>query len=186
MFGEAIREARETIRETMSQVQAREMLAAYVAELSLNVSPWGIKPSDLQAGRAILAADPQIQLSVLRSAVEHAPQRQQWYIQHTLLAQIVKRSLPYTVDDVRLVAQVLSTGQPYYLPAQALLRGIPRLLADPATLEAARADLTELREAVSAIWYESADKRKFLRLLDEILRGAQDMDLSGIEILPDE
>jgi hypothetical protein len=164
----------DAIGDAMHVAKARALLTAYRAELHAKGSPWGgIKPADLVAGRAILATDAQTQLAVLLSAVEHSPQRQQWHMDHALLIQIAKRSLPYTADDIRLVVRALGIGHSYYLPAQALLHGLARPLADAAMLAETRPALEQLRQVVSRTWYESADKRKFLRTLDEIIGGPE-------------
>jgi hypothetical protein len=178
-------EAHTTIGDTEREAQVQAFLAAYLAELDVNASLRGFKPADLRAGRAILAADPETQLAVLRSTIGQVLQLQRWdYPRHTLLAQLVKRNLPYTLDDIRLIARALVAEGPYYLPVQGLLRGLARPLADPAMLAAARPDLEKLRGAASVSRYQFGDKRKFLRLLDEILGGPQNM--LGVDIRSDE
>src|SRR5262249_12167389 len=145
--------------DAMRNPKARALFAAYLAELSLRDLPWNVIPADLLAGRALLAADAETRLAVLRSAIHHSPRSvQKWPIHHVLLAQLVRRSLPYTLDDIRLITQVLGAGALYYPPIQALLRALARPLADPALLAAVRPDLESLREKASATWYESANK----------------------------
>jgi len=70
----------------------------------------------------------------------------------------------------------------YCFPSQALLRALAGPLANPETLAACRSELEQLR-AVASTWYRSADLRKFLKLLDEILAGQQERPAT---IRPDE
>jgi hypothetical protein len=156
------------------EAQALALLTAYKAEAELRGSVWNMKPTDFAAGRAILAASPALQIAMMRAALGHPSQT--WYVSRavdTLLSQLARRSLPYTADDIRAVlGELCLRNRLYGVPVQALLRSFARPLADSATLAACRPEMERLRTVVSA-WYPSADQRKLLKLLDEILCGQQ-------------
>jgi hypothetical protein len=69
-----------------------------------------------------------------------------------------------------------------YIPTLALLRSLASSLAEPSILEACRTELVALQKAVFAL-DASADQRKLLKLLDDILNGQQP---NSIPILADE
>jgi hypothetical protein len=153
-------------------VQALELLKAYHTEIEQYSSPWKLEPGDLATGRAILSADDQLRIAVICALLCHLPQPGYVFrASRELLRHLCRRSLPYTLDDIHVIVQALRLAKhPYHLPAQALLRALARPLADPAMLAACQSDLEQLREAAHA-WYSSADQRKFLKLLDELLGG---------------
>jgi hypothetical protein len=157
------------------EAQALELLKAYYAEIEQHSSPWNLEPGDLATGRTILSANDQLRIAVVCAVLCHPPQPGYVFrASRDLLSQICRRSLPYTPNDIQEILLALSlTKQPYSIPAQALLRSLARPLADPAILAACRPSLEQLREAASQ-WYLSADQRKFLKLLDEILGGQQE------------
>ncbi len=165
----------------VQEAQALVLLATYKAECQLRSGPqwWNIKPSELASGRAILDADPALQIAVIRAALSHRSHPTHDYkVAHgvnVLVGQLCKRALPYTLDDVQQIVSTLASTDHvlYRTPAQALLRSLARPLADPATLATCRSSLEELRGHVVS-GYSSADQRKFLRLLDEILGGQQE------------
>jgi hypothetical protein len=131
-----------------------------------------VTPGDLASGRAILAADPEMQVAVVRLTLLHPPRA--WHAEHALLSQLARRNLPYTPADISTILQVLRTETSLYrTPVQALLRALARPLSDPTTLEACRADLETVRATVQT-WYSSAEQRKMLRLVDELLGGQQE------------
>lgn len=160
------------------EAQALALFAAYTAEHSLQPSPWGVKPAELATGRAILDADPQLQLAVIRHVLSRPPSGDRRFTHLALLGQLGKRNLPYTLDDVQMVLRALSAaGHIFVFPAQALLRAVARPLTDRTTLAACRPDLEGLRDAASK-WYPTADQRKLLKLLDEILGGEEETVVS--------
>ncbi len=153
------------------------LLDAFAVEVTRLPLPWEATPAGLDAGRAILNASPQMQVAAIRAAPTLPPESYRMYSNivaralSLLVTQLAKRNLPFTTDDVRAILRRLSSARHSYdLPAQALLRALVRPLADPEILAACRPDLERLRE-VAATWYASAEQRKFLRLLDEILGG---------------
>lgn len=156
----------------IQEAQALVLLKAYHTELALHSTPWNVKPEDLATGRALLRANDQMRIVVIRTALRYPPQPGHAYrASHELLSQLTRRSLPYTTDDIQAILQALSRSRYVsQFPAQALLRTFARLLAHPETLAACRADLEHLR-AVASTWYACAELRKFLKLLDEILDG---------------
>lgn len=153
-------------------LQAQVLLEAYRAEVEHHPFYWQVQLKDLAAGRAILEADPAVQIALLLEVLRH-PSRQ-WSISYTLPSQLCKRGLPYTQGDLSAILQILSAlDSPYSgLPIQAILRALARPLTDPALLAACRADLERL-QATARTWYACADQRKFLRLLEELLGGQQ-------------
>jgi hypothetical protein len=152
--------------------EAYNLLQAYKDEIESLRSPWGVKPSDLASGRAILSADPEIQVAVIRAALLNPPRS--WRATDILLSQLARRNLPYTTDDVRVILSAISDGTNYNTaPWQALIRALARPLTDPETLTACRADLEAVRKAVG-MWYSSAEQRKTLRLVDDLLGGQQE------------
>lgn len=157
------------------EAQAQALLTAYTLEGGLHTSTWGMTASEFASGKAILNAAPAVQVAVVRAALRH--RTNSWPVTHAieiLLSQLSKRSLPYTRDDVKTILQALAVDR--RLPAQAMLRSLARLLANPETLADCRVDLEHLRSSAGK-WYASADQRKFLRLLDEILGGQQERAL---------
>jgi hypothetical protein len=152
--------------------QALELLKAYHAEIEQHSSPWKLEPGELATGRAILSADDQLRIAVICALLCHPPQPGYVFrASRDLLRHLCRRSLPYTLDDIHVIVQALRLAKhPYHLPAQALLRALIRPLADPDMLAACQSDLEQLRAAADA-WYSSADQRKFLKLLDELLGG---------------
>ncbi|HEX3270296.1 MAG TPA: DUF4132 domain-containing protein [Ktedonobacterales bacterium] len=149
--------------------EAYTLLQAYKDESTSQGLTWGVKPSNLAAGRAILAADPESQVAIIRAALINPPRS--WRAMDLLLSQLARRNLPYATDDVcAILAEISKATSYYYMPIQALLRALARPLSDPATLEACRADLIVVRTAING-WYSSAEQRKMLRLVDELLGG---------------
>ena len=125
--------------------EAFNLLQAYKDEVDSLHLQWDIKPADLVSGRAILAADPEMQVAVIHATLLHPPRA--WHAAHVLLSQLARRNLPYTAEDVRAVLGALGKETGLYstrMPAQALLRALERPLSDPETLEACRADGTDL------------------------------------------
>ncbi|HEY7020244.1 MAG TPA: DUF4132 domain-containing protein [Ktedonobacterales bacterium] len=152
--------------------EAYNLLQAYKNEFESLRSAWSVKPADLAAGRAILAVDPETQVVVVRATLLNPPRS--WRATDILLSQLARRNLPYTTGDVSAILSAISDGTNYNtVPWQALIRALARPLADPETLTACRTDLEAVRAAVSA-WYSSAEQRKTLRLLDELLGGQQE------------
>lgn len=168
----------------LQEAQALVLLKAYHTELALHSTPWNVKPEDLATGRALLRANDQMRIVVIRTALRHPPQPGHCYFaSRELLSQLARRSLPYTTDDIQAILQALSQSRYVsQFPAQVLLRAFARPLAHPETFAACRADLERLR-AVAGTWYACADLRKFLKLLDEILAGQQERPVT---IRPDE
>ncbi len=151
---------------------AVKLLKAYYAEIDSDHSSKSKKPADSAAGRAILEADARTQIAVLRASLTSSPRY--YYTYYTLLIQLCKRTLPYTNKDIQDILRGLASVQNMYLhPVQALLRSLARPLADPDTLVACLPDLERLHTAASA-WRESLEKRKFLKLLDDIRAGQPD------------
>jgi hypothetical protein len=156
----------------MFEREAYNLLQVYKDEVESLSSPWGVKPSDLAAGRAILAADPETQVAIIRAALLNPPRS--WRAMDILLSQLARRNLPYATDDVcAILAQISKATSYYHIPVQALLRALARPLADPVTLEACRAELEGMSGVVNT-WYSSAEQRKILRLIDELLGGQQE------------
>src|SRR5690348_16647425 len=154
--------------------RAQALLDAYEAAIPTLRSPWSAKPSDLLAGRAILAAEPDLQIAVIRTALctrnEPHPQRG-WQPIHILLSQIARRHLPYAPEDARAVLRAIASEANFYrLPVLVLLGGLARSLTEPEARAACRAELEATRATVGG-WYSSADQRKALQLLDDLLAG---------------
>lgn len=152
--------------------EAFNLLQAYKDEVDTLRSYWRVTPGDLDSGRAIFTADPEIQVAVVRATLLNPPRA--WHAEHALLSQLARRSLPYTPEDIHAILSVISDGTNYNtVPWQALLRALARPLTDPEMLTACRADLELVRKAVS-MWYSSAEQRKTLRLVDDLLGGQQE------------
>lgn len=160
--------------------QAHELLTAFYHEADQREYSWNIKPAELETARSILQATPQLQIAIIRMALEQPPRQNNhhsWHAQRAvqgLLSQLCKRALPYTLEDTQLLLQILQQDyRNYYLPSQALLRALSRPLANPETLAACRPYLEGLREEVSS-FYASADQRRQLKFIDDILGGQQE------------
>jgi len=170
----------------MEEAQALKLLNAYHAELELHPYParWNLEPRDVATGRALLDANDQMRIAVIRAALRYPPSPGYLFrASRELVSQLCRRSLPYTPDDIRAILQALNNIKYVYcFPTQALLRVLARPLANLETLAACRAELEQFR-AVASTWYPSADLRKFLKLLDEILAGQQERPVT---IRPDE
>lgn len=151
---------------------AVKLLKAYYAEIDSDYNSRLKKPAESVAGRAILESDARTQIAVLRASLVNTPRH--YYTYYTLLVQLCKRTLPYTHKDIQDILRGLAGVQNMYLhPVQALLRSLARPLADPDTLAACLPDLERLRTTANS-WHESAEKRKFLKLLDDIRAGQPD------------
>lgn len=170
----------------MEEAQALKLLNTYHSELERHPNParWNLEPRDVATGRAILDSDAQTRIAVIRAALRYPPPPGYLFgASRELVSQLCRRSLPYTPDDIQAILQALnSIRNAYCFPSQALLRALARPLANPETLAACRSELEQLR-AVASTWYLSADLRKFLKLLDEILAGQQERPVT---IRPDE
>ncbi len=164
--------------------QGRTLLAAYRAELRKQPHHWSYEPSKSAIGREILKASPTIQLVVVREAIDIASDGSMGHGFFALVSQLVKRRFPYTLADIEQITGALSKGRQYSLPVQAIVRSISYSLDDAALLAAARPSLEELSRKVSALWYVSAEKRKFLRLLSDILDESP--GALGVDIRADE
>ncbi|HEV2238420.1 MAG TPA: DUF4132 domain-containing protein, partial [Ktedonobacterales bacterium] len=159
---------------------AQALLDAYEGAIPTLRSPWSSEPGEVAPGRAILAADPTMQVAVIRTALRtrHNPHPQRgWQPIYILLSHLARRHLPYTPDDARAVLRAISGEERCYgLPVQALLRALARPLADPAARAACRDELEAVCARVGT-WYSSAEQRKILRLLEEVLDGPNAMPL---------
>jgi hypothetical protein len=157
--------------------QALALLQAYESAIPTLRSPWNSEPGDCASGRAILAADPAFQVAVVRAALctRHNPHPQRgWQPIYVLLSHLARRHLPYTPEDARAVLRAIADETNYYrLPMLALARAVARALAEPEALAACHAELAAACVAVSR-WFPSADQRKVLRLLDDLLAGQRE------------
>jgi hypothetical protein len=152
--------------------EAYNLLQAYKDEVDTSHVYWRVTPGDLASGRAILAAIPEIQVAVIRVALRN-PSRT-WRAEHALLSQLARRNLPYTPEDLQAILGAIRNENGLYstlMPVQALLRSLARSLSNPETLAACRADLDAVRLRATE-WDSSAEQRKMLRFLDDLL-GAQ-------------
>ncbi|GHO81392.1 hypothetical protein KSD_91630 [Ktedonobacter sp. SOSP1-85] len=160
--------------------QAHELLTAFYHEADQRNYSWDMKPAELETARSLLQANPLLQIAVLRVALEQPPRHDHHYSWHAqravqgLLSQLCKRHLPYTLEDTQVLLRMLQQDyRHYYLPSQALLRALSRPLANPEILAACRPHIEGLREAVSS-YYSSADQRRQLKLIDDLLGGQQE------------
>lgn len=184
------------------ELQALKLLTSYCSEFE---EEWKSRPSEYVAGRAILQADPRVQIAVIRAALRHTVQYQgfgalvgestnhsilqaeaqlqlaltrakhsyKWSKFDELLIQLCKRKLPYTLEDIHAILQALIRGF-RLLPTHALLRALVSPLANVEILAACRSELEPLRAVANWWWqYKTAERNKFLKLLDEILGGQQ-------------
>src|SRR5260370_8878413 len=96
----------------LREAQALVLLKAYHTELALHSTPWNVKPEDLATGRALLRANDQMRIVVIRTALRHPPQPGHCYFaSRELLSQLARRSLPYTTDDIQAILQALSQSR---------------------------------------------------------------------------
>lgn len=153
--------------------QAEQLLDAYLAEAA-PIYSWQLDLKKLVTARAIFETDAQTRLEVLCLALGPTlTNRHTSNPSRELIARLCRSSLPYTQTEIQEVLQAIAlSSSTYHIPAQALLRSLVRPLADPAMLAACRSDLEHLR-AVVRKWYECADHKKFLHLIDEILNDQQ-------------
>jgi Domain of unknown function (DUF4132) len=157
------------------RIAAVALLKAFRVQAAISAQDWKTQPADLATGKAILAADPATQIAVIHASMTGGASQTNWYarqIESRLLGQLARRKLPYTEHDVVTLLESISTfGQAFYrLPVQALLQSVKAALIDPAWLEACRPALEKIRDETASV-YSSADQRKLLKLIDEILRG---------------
>ena len=85
--------------------EAYNLLQAYKDEVDTLHLQWDVKPGDLVSGRAIFAADPEIQVAVIRATLLHPPRA--WHAAHALLSQLARRNLPYTTEDVHAILRAI-------------------------------------------------------------------------------
>ncbi|GHO49446.1 DUF4132 domain-containing protein [Ktedonospora formicarum] len=154
--------------------EAQTLLKAFSAEIEGAKNPWNIKVSDYDAGKAILSADPQTQIAVIREALLPTKPAKNWYISHgigTMMSQLCRRKLPYTLEDLQAILKALiGVGNHHVYPFQALLRSMSYPLADLTILATCRPLLEKLRKTM-VDWYQNVEIRKIIRLVDEILEG---------------
>ena len=168
--------------------KAKRLLDTYLTEVSPLLNTWSTKPKDVNAGRNILDEDLETQLAVVRLSLRKAykQDRVSWNRAHMLqklVGQLARRKLPYTVEDVQAILAALADEDRFYnLPTQTLLRAVSVPLQEAEMLEACRPHLLELKNKAQG-WYDSAEKRKFLRLLQDILA---DDDSQTITLYEDE
>ncbi|MCA9836882.1 MAG: DUF4132 domain-containing protein [Trueperaceae bacterium] len=151
----------------------QDLLDRLIAEaLASQKYLWDKKAADFEAGQAILEASPAEQIDIIKRILAQSFQTGDWQIKRltdNLLSQLIKRKLPYQMEDVRFMLAELARVEHFYaLPVQGVLRALSKPLQDKTVLEDCRPLLLEIRSA-SESWYESAEKRKFLRLLQDIL-----------------
>jgi|GEM_PF-6446077 len=172
----------------IKQDQALKLFKAYCQEYhrrQRTEGRWELEIAELDAGQAILAAPATVQIAVIRAALAQPVQSlsgQSAYARFVLLSRLVKRHLPYTIEDIRSLLSTMRVIIRSYIPTLALLRSLASSLAEPSILEACRTELVALQKAVFAL-DASADQRKLLKLLDDILNGQQP---NSIPILADE
>lgn len=151
------------------EYEARALVSTYVAAFGPHDTSWSVKPADVAAGRAILEADPTLHVAVIRFAYEHPfPPGRERYAVNELLGILARRKLPYSAEDACAILSGMVTDKyaPYMAPA--VLRSLAKAFADPALRAASAPALRRLREAANK-WYPSAEQRKFLALLEELI-----------------
>lgn len=167
---------------------ARRLLDTYLVEVSALLNTWDTKPKDVNAGRNILDEDAETQLTVIRLSLTKAykQDRVSWNRAHMLqklVGHLVRRKLPYTLEDIQAILTALADEDRFYkLPSQGLLRAVSAPLQATEVLEACRPQLLELKKKTQS-WYQGAEQRKFLRLLQDILA---DDDSSDVTLYEDE
>jgi Domain of unknown function (DUF4132) len=133
-------------------------------------SAWELKPSEVPLGVMILDSSVNEQIEYLLVALEykHSDWRKSQATEK-LASQLARRSLPWTAAQInRLLTQI--SQQDYSRLEAGLLRSMSKALEDSATLEACRAGLEQVQVRAKN-WYDSADKRKFLKQLAEVMAG---------------
>jgi len=159
----------------------KKLLEQWNAEVK-TTSIGEVKLSNFPTGRRILAASPEAQLALVRCLLSSDYTVKN---RHTslgkMLEQLFRRSLPYEPRDVKAIVDGLMAKQ---YPDQSWLRTLVTVLKNLELLEASRPKLEELRSKYQD-WYECVEKRKFLKLLEDILNPEQGK-ASTVRIAPDE
>lgn len=135
---------------------AHPLLDSYVAEIS-SVPYWHkIRPADYPAGRAVLAAEPGLQLAFVevalaRAADLRATNRDEYHSLarrlRSLLLALARRPLPYESLDAVRALDLLARNVHSRMPVDALLLGLATVLAERGLSQGEAEGLRALREA---------------------------------------
>jgi hypothetical protein len=175
--------------------QAQTLLANYLADFEIPTQryPWQVRPTDLAAGRTLLAAEPSIQVAVVVAALQrlvplvesHFHGNDLWAIR-ALIPQLCRRKLPYQADDVRRLLATLVTSDATWatwIPVQSIVKSIENWVTENGLPDPIRAELQRLQIAgYAAATY--ADERKALALIDSML-ASPELDVGLFESIDD-
>jgi hypothetical protein len=174
---------------------AQRLLKEYLSQTAA-APGWGeIKPKEFEAGRAILAAEAAVQISIIRMALEwmakdrgnswDGRRMNRWQSRRGLLNQLLARHLPFTQQDLEcLLTLVLSrAGNPglpgrslatydvSMLPVRRILRQVELFAAEHGLPDELRSLLERLRPRGAAAALYTGDQ-DYVDRIDALLGNA--------------
>jgi hypothetical protein len=162
--------------------RVRELLAGYLREARLGQQTYllQIRPANFPSGRALLGAEPSLQVAAVLAAteqllplVEGLLHGQDVYALRALLPQLCRRTLPYGEADVRrLLGLLAASGATWgsWFPIQSVIKSVERWVTEHGIAAGVRSELERLEHAgQNAVIY--ADERKALLLIEAMLAG---------------
>lgn len=152
--------------------EAQRLLMKYRAETKKNEGGkpfgYGDKPGDFPGGRAILDSAPEMQLAVLRELMAHKNSDKYDSPFRPLKDQLLVRKLPLSLADVEALLEQAAKKSSWAGHWGAAIRKTRHYLEDARELTPAlTAGLNAIRTQATA--YNSADNRKFVMQIDELL-----------------
>src|SRR5712692_2358553 len=191
-----------------TEQQALGLLAAYFEEASGKTSIWvQIRLTDLDSGRALLAAEPAVQVAAVRLAFTGLQQQDGSLLRQllaglhrplglgeidsyfayvglrTLLGGLARRQLPYRDEDmVQILTVVSRRGGWEWLPLEACFRSMQRRIAECGLSPEVREALVAVQRAGDKQVTDAAT-RKALAIVNELLREGE---REPVEIEPDD
>jgi hypothetical protein len=149
--------------EVGEEQQAKRLLDAYCKEIGR--TNWGIKPRDYAAGRAILDAEPKLQIGVLFAILD---EKDRYWVLTSLQNSLLAHNLPWTATDLERLLACIHEKEYFTYGWSSELRPVQRFLEQgnrltPAMETALRAMRTSLQTL------QNADARKLHARLSELL-----------------
>jgi hypothetical protein len=152
-------------------IQAQTLYHAFLAEIEASSNRIA-EPDDYATGRAILEAEPRMKITFIQVAFQ--VQNNHTYVMARLLRQLLRRTLPYTNENVRTLLQSVVTIEQLHDNLRFIThifstQIINHVLQDSTSLADIHDALEKIRSQ-QAIWHSSIEQDDLLEGIERILK----------------